>query len=81
MPKAMGSKAQAGSYSKNEQPPEKNCGRKGPSARGATSRQGNTDSPGTKSGSSVIHGGSKGRGSKLASGGSKMKGHQDNRSY
>ena len=46
---------QSGNYGIKHPMPDKHGGKVGPAARGATKREGNTDSPPSKSGNSVVN--------------------------
>ncbi|MCP3958182.1 MAG: hypothetical protein GY719_10055 [bacterium] len=85
MPKGEFNKTHvSGGHSVVKPQPEVSCHKTGPRALGATSREGNTLTPGTVSGSRVVNQGGghgSGRGGMHASGSRKMPGRQDNRSY
>ena len=70
-------KLQSGSYGTKHAMPDKKSGPVGPSARGATKREGNTDKPPSKSGNPVVNQRGAGRDEGYhASGGKKYPGVQ-----
>lgn len=70
-----------GGKAKIEMQPDHKGGSVGPMARGATSVEGNTSNPPTKSGGKIVGSGAGGgRSMDRASGGKKTPGHKDNRS-